>query len=260
MNKVTSILLIGCILQFIENGGAEVNNGNTSGSTQLSSVNLSQMNDQLKNQGIGILKKCTAPEKMDEIHTKMNTFKEMIMNYTGTDESMLKPSNPEELLKLRHKLCETKFLEVEIKFIEDVTAILRKCIDKDFLPLLEKFSKFLIRSQNVFCSMKDEDILNLLKYHYNISSVDTSCLQSLSSHFTSCITSSNEIIELVEKSSSWQPFAMNIMDGGAKECGIYNSFQKCVVKIMEPCPDPTIANSMKVLFNFLYKSMNCDAT
>ncbi|CAO1385267.1 unnamed protein product [Diamesa hyperborea] len=263
MRKVTSVLLILWILQFIDNGVSEVNIGNSSESTgylNLSSINYAEMKEQLKYQAMGLLGKCSAQETRDEIDAKMKAFEVAMKNYTGIDASTPPPSNPEDMMKLIHKLCESKFMEVEIKFIEEIGGVLRNCLDKDVLPMFEKIYKLLIRSQHIFCSTKDEDILNLMKLIHNKSSVDTSCIQSLSSHFSSCITSSNEIIELAENRSSWKSFGMNIIDGGAKECGIYDKFQKCIVKIMEPCPDQLIPNAIKFLFNFLYRSMNCDAT
>lgn len=275
MRKVTSVLLILWILQFIDNGVAEVKKENSTGDTaialnetssvylnnlNLSSINYAEISEQLKYQALGVLGKCSAQETRNEIQAKMNAFEIAMKNYTGMNDSIPPPSRPEEFIKLQRKLCETKFVEVEIKLIEDVGAVLRKCLDKDVLPMFEKIYKFIIRAQHVFCSSKDEDILNLLKLQSNKSSVDTSCIQSLSSHFSSCVTSSNEIIELAENPSSWESFGMSIMDGGAKECGIYNTFQKCIVKIMEPCPDQSIPNAIKFLFNFLYRSMNCDAT
>lgn len=259
MRKVTSVLLILWILQFIDNGVAEVKKANSSEASgvaiNLSTIDYTTMSEKLKQQALGALGKCSAQETRDDIQAKMEAWADAGRNYTGIQETQT--LNPEELLKLKHQLCDANFMKVTQKSIENIASVLRKCLDKEVLPMFEKVLKFTLRSHSVLCSSSDEDISNLLKIQAKKSQVDTSCIQSLSSHFPSCITASSEIIELAETPSSWESFGMNILDGGSKECGIYDSFQNCIVKIMDPCPDKSLPNAIKFIFNFLYKSMNC---
>ncbi|CAO1415816.1 unnamed protein product [Diamesa serratosioi] len=218
------------------------------------------MAKQFKQQSVGVLGKCGDEEIRDDIQEKMDAFGQSMKSYAGINESMSLSSNPVELLKIHHKLCEPKFVQIEIKFIEDIGAVLRKCLDKDFIPIFEKMYKIILRAESVFCQSKDEDILNIISIQQNKSSIDTTCIQSLSSHFQSCITSSNEIIELAENPNSWKSFGFGFMDGGSKECGVYDTLQKCIVKIMEPCPDRSTPNLIKFIFQFVYKSVDCKST
>lgn len=259
MRKISSVLLILWILQFIDNGVAEDKKVNSSEATgvaiNFSTIDYAAMREKLRQQTLGLLGKCSAIETRDDIQAKMEALADAGRNHTGIQETHT--LNPEELLKLKNQLCDPNFMKVTQKSMENIAAVLRKCLDKDVLPMFEKVFKFTLRSHSVLCASKDEDILNLLKIQAKQSQVDTSCIQSLSSHFPSCITSSSEIIELVETPSNWESFGMNILDGGSKECGVYDTFQNCIVKIMDPCPDKSLPNAIKLIFNFLYKSMNC---
>lgn len=269
MKKVPCILLIVWILQIIGNGVAddklrnssEVTTGVTINETSfnylnnlnMSTINFNEIRELMSIQVSKVMCECGAQETFDDIQDIIGVFQVDANKYTGVNESL--STSPEEQLKLHHKLCEPKFVQVEIKLIDEISAVLRKCLDKNVLPMFEKIYKIFLRFESVYCQSKDEDILNLLRI--NKSPVDTTCIQSLSSHFQSCITSSNEIIELVENPSSWESFGSRFMDGGSKECGVYDTFQKCIVKIMEPCPDQSIPNAIQFLFQFIYKSMNC---
>ena len=72
-----------------------------------------------------------------------------------------------------------------------------------------------------------------------------------------CLFSSEDVREIVADSSMFSNFTMNLLGGEDKECRTIDEIQKCVVVMLESCPNNSTSNVFKYLSELAMKSMEC---
>ena len=72
-----------------------------------------------------------------------------------------------------------------------------------------------------------------------------------------CLFSSEDVREIVADSSMFSNFTMNLLGGEDKECRTIDEIQKCIVVILDSCPNNSRSNVFKYFSELAMKSMEC---